>query len=91
MGYTTGTKWTYELVKDFIEVQSDSNCVLISNKYINRKEKLTIRCNCGEIFLTSFESFLSKNKRQCNECSNIKLRKNNSFSYQYAKNFVNSK
>lgn len=61
-------KFTYEFVKEFIEKVSNSGCILISDKYKNNTEKLTIKCACGSEFKTTFASFMHGNKRQCNAC-----------------------
>ena len=58
---------TYEEVKYFVE--NNSECKLKSDVYINAKESLIFECKCGNIFETIFDTFKSKNKRQCNECS----------------------
>lgn len=67
---------TFNYVKNFIEVESDSECKLLSDEYINYNSKLLIRCKCGSEFKTDFDSFKNKNKRQCNKCG-ISLRNNN--------------
>jgi hypothetical protein len=69
--------YTYEEVKYFIEVESNSDCILLSDKYFNIDSKLKIKCSCGEIFETSFYKFKYNNKRQCNICgANITRNKN---------------
>lgn len=65
-------KYTFDYVNNFI---SDNNCILLDKEYFNCKQTLKIKCGCGNnIFETSFDNFVNKNKRQCNECSNIKKR-----------------
>ena len=61
-------KLNYEEVKHFIEVGSKSGCKLVSKEYTSNRTKLTIKCKCGEIFETSYNTFRSMNKRQCNKC-----------------------
>lgn len=56
---------TYDFVKYEI---NKSGCTLISEDYINIDSKLKIRCECGDIFETTFYKFNKKNKRQCNKC-----------------------
>ena len=65
-------KYTFEKVKNIIETQSE--CKLLSTEYKNSKEKMLFICKCGEVFETCLYSFLYRNKRQCRECSNDKLR-----------------
>ncbi|MCK9319426.1 hypothetical protein [Methanoculleus sp.] len=62
---------TYDFneVKEFIEIKSNSGCVLISKEYNNNHSKLNIQCKCGNIFKTTFNRFKNGNKRQCNKCS----------------------
>lgn len=62
-------KFTYEEVKLFVE-NCNSNCTLISKEYVGTYEKLEIKCKCGQNFITTFGSFKSGGKRQCNECGN---------------------
>ena len=60
------TKWDIESVKLFIKNNSDS--ILLSEKYKNQKEKLKLKCKCGEIFYVTFDNFLRKSHRQCKNC-----------------------
>jgi hypothetical protein len=62
-------RFTYEMIKYFIEIESDSKCKLLSNKYVDIDSKLDILCPCGEIFQISFYNFETNNKRKCNKCS----------------------
>ena len=55
------TKWDIESVKLFIKNNSDS--ILLSEKYKNQKEKLKLKCKCGEIFYVTFDNFLRKSQR----------------------------
>jgi len=82
------TKWTYNMIKNFIEVESDSGCKLITkeSEYKNTSQKLLILCGCGKYeFMTSFENFISKvkHKQYCYKCGRIK------WTYEKAKIFVN--
>lgn len=63
-------KFTYEQVKRFIEIESNSGCKLLTQKqdYIDTQHKIKIQCHCENIFITTFAEFKSSNKRQCNEC-----------------------
>lgn len=58
---------SYEDIKEFIE---NNNCKLITVKeeYKNYKTKIKIICKCGNEFITDFNTFLYRNKRQCNTC-----------------------
>jgi hypothetical protein len=58
-------KLTYAEVKTFIEIESKSNCKLISDTYKGYKDKLKIQCSCGIEFETTYDCFKSGNKRQC--------------------------
>lgn len=64
-------KLNIETVREF--VVNNSNCSLISNEYINSKKKLQFRCECGNEFETSFDTFKNANQRQCPDCG-IELR-----------------
>lgn len=61
-------KPSYEKVKEFIEVQSQSGCKLISTEYKNAHQKLKVQCKCGEIYEVPWRHFKNSNQRQCPEC-----------------------
>lgn len=61
-------KHSYEYIKHFIEVESNSNCKLISKEYINCKENLTIECRCEFEYVTPFSNFSSGKKMLCDDC-----------------------
>jgi vacuolar-type H+-ATPase subunit D/Vma8 len=85
-----GKQLSYEKIKYFIEVESESNCKLITLKeeYINTKHEIIIKCQCGNEFGTTYDDFRNKYKRQCNECGRLKLAKINSLDFEYVRNFV---
>ncbi|MFW6172287.1 MAG: hypothetical protein ACOC5T_00885 [Elusimicrobiota bacterium] len=56
----------YEYVKEFIK---NKNCVLLSKKYKNAKQKLKIQCQCDLIFYRCFNNFKSKKQYICPKCS----------------------
>lgn len=78
-------KFSYDKVKEMIEKE---NCELISKKYINRNEKLKIKCECGDIFETSLASFINNKKHTCRKCSNNKLRQERSFSKEFIEKYI---
>jgi hypothetical protein len=80
-------KYTYEEVKYFIEIESNSGCKLISEEYINSKNKLDIRCKCGNTFPKSFEKF-KIGQRQCNLCSNKLINEKKKLPFIEVFNFV---
>ena len=57
---------TNEEVFEIISLKSD--CILLSNDYVDRNSTLKLKCPCGEVFYTYLERFLNENKRQCNDC-----------------------
>jgi len=61
---------SYQEVKDFIEIESNSNCKLVSTEYVNAHENLWLKCPCGKDFQVNFNKFKSNNQRQCCECGN---------------------
>lgn len=72
-----GNSLTYEKIKHFIEIESKSNCKLLSTHYKGSKEKLIIECCCGESFKTLFYDFKRSDKRQkrkCSYCTGTKVR-----------------
>lgn len=64
-------KLTIELVREFVE--SNSKCELVSDIYLNSKQKLKFKCSCGKIFETSFDTFKNAQQRQCS-CCGIEVR-----------------
>ena len=63
---------TFDEVKNYVEVESNSGCKLLSKDYFGVIPRLDIQCKCGEIFYTSFAIFVHSNKHQCDKCSEIK-------------------
>lgn len=63
------TKWDYNKVKEFVE--SDGKTELISDSYVQCDKNLTFKCQCGELFHTSFTKFKKKKSPQktCKKCS----------------------
>lgn len=58
-------KLTPEYVKNYIK---NKGCELLS-EYIDTKSEITVKCECGEIFKTTFDCFTSKEKTRCDKCS----------------------
>ena len=71
-------KLRYEDVRDYIESEGHT---LLSQKYKNTKEKLSIKCPKGHIYEKSFSKF--KDGERCIVCNN-KKRAN----YEYVKNYL---
>lgn len=61
------TKWSYDAIEKF--AKNKYNLLLIGGKYKDAHSKLMFQCSCGEIFQTSWDSVLSKNKTTCRICS----------------------
>jgi len=75
-------KLSYETVKNYIEVESDSGCKLISEDYINSKKELLIQCSCGNNFKSTFNRF-KLGKTHCELCNT-----NKSWNYLSVKNYI---
>lgn len=81
-------KLSYEKVKHFIEIESNSGCKLLTKEYIRNDKNLEIRCACGNKFETTYANFVYNSKRQCDSCGiNIK-RKEFAFTYSEVKKFI---
>jgi len=65
-------KYKYEEVKNYIEIESKSNCKLLSQSYKDCRSPLLLHCQCGIEFITSFNNFKHKHKHCCNKCAKIK-------------------
>jgi len=61
-------KYTYEQVKQFIEIDSASGCKLISKEYTNVRSEIQIQCKCSKVFITNFAEFKNAGKQFCNDC-----------------------
>lgn len=62
----------YNKVKHYIEIESGSGCTLLSTSCKNKRDKLKIRCRCGEEFTRAFEDFKYSTKKGCDYCSGVK-------------------
>ena len=79
---------TYEFVKRYIEIDSNSGYKLISSEYESSKKIMKIQCNKGHIYKASYSSF--QQGHRCTECEkgNKKLRQTHT--YEYVKNYVDN-
>jgi hypothetical protein len=80
--------FSYNEVKEYIE---SKGCELLSKEYIDNSHMLEIKCNCKNIFITSFATFKDENKITCDECTNDKIRKERSFSLEEVNTFLMEK
>lgn len=80
----------YSVVKSYIEIESNSDCTLISNMedYENSKSELEIKCACGNHFKTNLIYFRHENKRQCDQCGLHNRGDLRRHSYQYVKEYI---
>lgn len=79
-------KLTYGYVKNYVEVDSNSGCKLISTEYKNNIGKLSIVCKCGNIFEKTWVSFRAQS--YCLICGAERRRKLQTFTYEYVKKFI---
>lgn len=82
-----GKKFTFEQVKNYIEIESNSNYKLLSNEYNDANSKLTMMCDQGHIFDMRYSTFKHQDSR-CKTCNNIKLSESQTFSYDYVKSVI---
>ena len=61
-------KFLYKDIKEYIEVETNSGCILLSNTYEGTDRKLNFRCKCGNEFTTTYSHFKRNNVRQCKHC-----------------------
>lgn len=78
-----GIKWSIESVREYIESQSD--CKLLSVRYINTDSKLEIMCQCGRVFHKSFQEIRQLDRKMCRECI---LQNNSIYNIDNVKHFV---
>lgn len=65
----------YDVAKTF----SDAGCTLLSGDYINARQLLDYRCNCGNLSKITYDSF--KRGRRCKECGRKKITEKQRFSF----------
>ena len=80
----------YQEVKEFIEGEEGNGCKLLSTEYKSCKDKLQIRCACGEVFERCFDKFKNANQRVCFKCSAKLQHDKQKLTYQEIKEFVES-
>ena len=78
----------FKEVKDFIEIESNSGCELLSTNYKNNRDKLDIRCACGDTFTTDYDKFKNRSKQQCNECGYQNISDFFTYEYSYVKETI---
>lgn len=89
--YCSGnTKFSIEDMRKFIEVDSNSGCKLLSKNLQNNQSKISLRCLCGNEFVTKFSYFKHENKRQCNDCGRKNRNSLLKHSYEYVNSFIES-
>lgn len=79
-------KLTYEEVKEVIE---NEGYELQSKLYINSKEKLSIKCSCGEVFEMSYNIF--KKGHRCKQCSIKSRQEKRKHTFEYVKNYIEAR
>ena len=76
-------RFTYEYVKNYIEIESNSGCKLLSETYKNSITKLKLQCRCGKIFERNFSDFKNRKLYFCRDCGKHKL-----WDYNKIKNYI---
>lgn len=76
-------KWALESVKDFITVNGDGQCQLLSKTFTRVKDLLELQCQCGQVFKRSFQNIRDKNNFLCNSCLGKEI-----IDIEYAKKFM---
>jgi len=83
-------QWNQDLVKQYIEFESNSGCKLLSKNYINGVSKIFLKCSCGNEFQTTFSNFKNANKRCCDNCTNNQMSIRHRLDLSYVKEYVES-
>lgn len=79
-------KFSIEFIKSY--VAENSQCEMVSSEYINSEAPMRFKCSCGEEFVTSFEKFRLRNKRQCNACAYKAVANRKKLPYEDVKRFI---
>ena len=61
----------FNVIKQYVEIESASDCKLLSKEYINNATYMEFKCKCGSEFSTTFAKFKDRNQRQCQKCGRI--------------------
>lgn len=74
---------------EFIKEQIASfGCMCLSDKYINYKEKLTMQCECGNVYQQSYTNFIH-GTHHCQKCSRkIANEAKNKYTYEYVYEYL---
>lgn len=75
----------FEEIVLYVKSTRDSELLSNLNEYKSYKSNLKFRCNCGEIFYTSFDSFKYRNKTKCNECKRRDSNEKQKYDFEYVK------
>ena len=88
--YNDRRRKTIKDVRDFL-ISINCNTELLSTEYINNRQKLKFRCECGTIFERNFSIIQHRKRCQCNHCARVKswkeIRKSKGFENDYIKEF----
>lgn len=60
--------YNYDDMKQFVEIDSNSGCKILSLEYFGIYYNYDFQCRCGNIFTTTFCYFKHENQRRCPEC-----------------------
>jgi predicted Zn-ribbon and HTH transcriptional regulator len=82
------SEYNIDIVKRFIEIESNCGCELLSRTYEGIYNYIEIQCQCGNIFKTRFADFKYNNKRQCNICGRKNTGEKLKLDYNYVKDFI---
>lgn len=85
------TKETYQQVKNFIEKESNGECILLSTEYISRIKPLKLKCKCGKEFCKTYKSIKTNKIFCCQECYKKILNKKYSYNIEKVKEVIKSK
>lgn len=77
-------KYTIEEVR---EVFSKENCQLLSEEYLNNKQKLRFIAQCGHETTARLNDFILGKSRLCNECTIISRAEKKKYSYEEVSKF----
>ena len=66
--------YSYEDVKHYIEVESESQCKLLSGEYKDYHTALHIQCSCGNDFYRALSEFKSRKLFKCKLCTGASIK-----------------
>lgn len=81
-------KADYNKIIEFVTNNSKSTLITAEDEYINEKQKLHFKCECGTDFWVNFSDFKFSKIRVCKECGKVNYNLHKRIKYEVIKNTI---